>query len=118
MTAEDRHERLWVAALDDPDGHARAFERSQRFDDLAPVQLEGLGVMGSAGGGVASTSTNTLSLGFVAPHDVSFAVEVEHDRRHVEVRAHLLGYPVLTPVLVLATRNVEPEHDQISIESS
>jgi len=34
------------------------------------------------------------------------------------VRAHLLGDPLLMPVLVLAAGRVEPENDQISIELS
>ncbi len=29
--------------------------------------------------------------GLLALHDLSFAVEIEHDRRQVEVRAQLLG---------------------------
>ena len=61
-------------------------------------------------------ASHARRLRFLAPHDASFAIEVEHDSRHVEVRADLLGHPVLTPVLMLAAGSVEPEHDQISVE--
>jgi len=117
VAEKEHHERLWLGALDDPHCHVRAFERSQRFA-LLPAQLERLSVMGVWGVRVASMSTNALSLGFLALHDLPLAVEVEHHRRYVEVRAHLLGYPQLTPVLVLAAGGVESEHDQISIELS
>src|SRR3954447_1761285 len=55
-------------------------------------------------------------LRFLALHDVSFSIEVEHDRRHIEVRPDLLCHPVLSPVLVLGAGSVEPQHDQISVE--
>src|SRR4051812_3615679 len=74
-----------------------------------------------AGGGGARGAPplhETRGSGFLAPHDVSFPVEVERDRRHVEVRADLLGYPMLAPVLVLAAGSVEPEDHQIGIELS
>jgi len=60
--------------------------------------------------------TTPLSLGFLALDDLSFAVEVKHDRRHVKLRSHLLCDPALTPVLVIATGGMESKHDQISVE--
>ena len=44
------------------------------------------------------------------------AVEVEHDARHAEARTHSLGDAVLTPVLLPAAGDVEPEHDEIGVE--
>jgi len=57
-----------------------------------------------------------LSSGVLAPYDLSFVVEVESDRRHVEVRADPLSNSVLVPALVLAAGGVEPEDDQVSIK--
>ena len=56
-------------------------------------------------------------LGFLAPHDLPFAVEEEHHRRNAELRACALGQPVLTPVLVLAAGSVEPEHNEIRVKA-
>jgi hypothetical protein len=89
--------------------------RSSRLARRAHLDLA---TSGPPGGSSAEGRAAVAALRFVALHDVSLAVEVEHDRRHVEMRPHLLGYPVFTPVLVLAAGSVEPEHDEISIELS
>lgn len=65
----------------------------------------------------SSPGVTAFSLGFLAPHDLPFAVEEEHHCRNAELRACALGQPVLTPVLVLAAGSVEPEHNEIRVKA-